>query len=174
MSYTVDVNTTPDKQMADIAKGQYQYYEDQYIPFENDMIAGAMGSTAPRVNSALATLGRQQGTLAGIQQRDMSRYGMAQDPRAQYGMNRQMQLSNAAQTTNTSNTLSQSLYDQNQGTLGSLASIGRGLSDQATGGIGAAMANQASRDTQYSTAMQSYRTAAAQYNSSPFTLFGLK
>jgi hypothetical protein len=160
--------------MADIAKGQYQYYKDQYVPFENDMIAGAMGSTAPRVNSALATLGQQQNNLAGIQQRSMSRYGMAQDPRTQNGTSRQMQLSNAAQTASARNSLSQGLYDQNLGTLGSLASIGRGLSDQATDGIGAAMSNQASRDAQYSTAMQSYRTAAAQYNSSPFTLFGLK
>ena len=173
MSYTVDINATPDKQMASIAQGQHQYYKDQYVPFENDMIAGAMGSTAPRVNSVLAQLGQQQNNLAGIQQRNLSRYGMAVDPRTQNGMQRQMQLSNAAQTASAANNLSQGLYDQNLSTLGSLASIGRGLSDQATDGISAAMQNQSARDAQYSQAMQAYRIAKAQYNSSPFTLFGL-
>jgi hypothetical protein len=173
MSYTVDVNAKPDQQMADIAKGQHQYYKDNYVPFENQMIAGATGDMKPRINSVLSQLGQQQNNLTNIGLRNMSRYGMAVDPRAMGGMGRQVQLSNAAQSTAAHNSLAQGLYDQNLGTLGSLASIGRGLSDQATDGIGAAMQNQSARDAQYSQALQAYRTANAQYNSSPFTLFGL-
>lgn len=171
--YKVDVNSTPDKQMASIATGQSDLYNNEWAPFELDMIAEATGDMNPRINSVLTQLGQQQNNLAGIQQRNLSRYGMAVDPRTQNGMQRQMQLSNAAQTASAANNLSQGLYDQNLSTLGSLASIGRGLSDQATDGIGAAMQNQSARDAQYSQAMQSYRTAKAQYNSSPFTLFGL-
>ena len=157
----VSAASAPDQQLAAVARGQYQYYKDNYIPFENDLIRGATGSTAPRVNSALATLGQQQNTLAGIQQRNLSRYGMAVDPRTQNGMQRQMQLSNAAQTANTSNMLSQSLYDQNQSTLGGLAALGRNLSSQSVEGLDSAARTASARAAQQAAADQAEAQAAA-------------
>lgn len=150
-----------DQWIAKTAREQYDYYKQKYVPFENDLIAGATGSTAPRVNSVLATLGRQQNNLAGIQQRNMDRYGMAQDPRLLGDMNRQMQLSNAAQAANVSNTLSQSLYDQNQSTLGGLASLGRNLSTQSMDGMDSAARTAASRAAQKAAADQAQAQAAA-------------
>jgi hypothetical protein len=150
-----------DQWIAKTAREQYDYYKQKYVPFENDLIAGATGSTAPRVNSVLATLGRQQNNLAGIQQRSMDRYGMAQDPRVQNSMNRQMQLGNAAQTANVSNTLSQSLYDQNQSTLGGLASLGRNLSTQSMDGMDSAARTAAARAAQKAAADQAQSQAAA-------------
>lgn len=174
MSYTVDLNAKPDDQMASLAKSQYDYYKQNYIPFENKMIANATGDMTPRINSVLSQLGTQQNNMAGIQARAASRYGMAQDPRTVSALNRIQGISNAAQSVAARNNLSQSLYDQNLSTLGLLTSIGRGLSSQAVDGMQGSMENRAARDAQYRTAMDSYRSAKAAYNSSPFTLFGLK
>jgi hypothetical protein len=150
-----------DQWIAKTAREQYDYYKQKYVPFENDLIAGATGSTAPRVNSVLATLGQQQNNLAGIQQRTMDRYGMVQDPRLLGDMNRQMQLGNAAQAANVSNTLSQSLYDQNQSTLGGLASLGRNLSTQSMDGMDSAARTAAARAAQKAAADQAQSQAAA-------------
>jgi hypothetical protein len=150
-----------DQWLAQTARGQYDYYKQNYVPFENDLIAGATGSTAPRVNSALAALGQQQSNLAGIQQRNMARYGMTQDPNLRSDMSRQMQLSNAAQMANASNSLSQSLYDQNQSTLGGLAALGRNLSTQSMEGMDSAARTAASRAAQKAAADQAQAQAAA-------------
>ena len=173
MAYKVDVNASPNAQMAQLATGQQALYNDTYLPFENDRIADASANVMPRVNTALASISQQQQMLGSIQQRNMSRYGAKQDPRVQANMGRQMQLSNTAQLANAGTTLAQNLNDQNISALGTLASIGRGLSTQAQDGLASGMANQAARDSQYSQAMQSYNSASAQYNASPFTLFGL-
>jgi hypothetical protein len=76
-------------------------------------------------------------------------------------MNRQMQLSNVAQTANASNTLSQSLYDQNQSTLGGLASLGRNLSTQSISGMDSAARTAASRAAQKAAADQARAQAEA-------------
>lgn len=151
----------PDQQMADIAKSQYDYYKQNYIPFENKMIANATGDMTPRINSALGNLNTFQQNAAGIQKRSMARYGMAQDPRMQASTNRQQGLSNAAQSANLRNTMSQGLYDQNLSTLGSMTAIGRGLSTQAMDGLGASAANESARNAQYSAAKQSAAQANA-------------
>jgi hypothetical protein len=91
----------------------------------------------------------------------MDRYGMVQDPRLLGDMNRQMQLGNAAQAANVSNTLSQSLYDQNQSTLGGLASLGRNLSTQSMDGMDSAARTAAARAAQKAAADQAQSQAAA-------------
>jgi hypothetical protein len=76
-------------------------------------------------------------------------------------MQRQMQLSNAAQTANTSNMLSQSLYDQNQSTLGGLAALGRNLSSQSVEGLDSAARTASARAAQQAAADQAEAQAAA-------------
>ena len=157
----VSTTSGPDQQMADIANSQYGYYKRNYVPFENKMIANATGDMTPRISSALNNLSTFQQNAAGIQNRSLSRYGMAQDPRMTAAMNRQQGLSNAAQSANLHNTMAQGLYDQNLSTLGSMTAIGRGLSTQAIDGIGASAANESARNAQYSNAKQAAAQASA-------------
>lgn len=157
----VSTSSGPDQQTADIANSQYKYYQDNYVPFENKMIANATGDMTPRINTALGNLNTFQQNAAGIQNRSMSRYGMAQDPRMMAAMNRQQSLGNAAQSAALHNTTAQGLYDQNLSSLGAMTAIGRGLSTQAIDGIGASAANESARNAQYSAAKQSAAQANA-------------
>ncbi|MBD3816425.1 MAG: hypothetical protein IE913_08250, partial [Halothiobacillus sp.] len=67
---------TPDKQLADIARSQYRYYQDKYIPFENSLInmAGNNGQLATdarryydRVSTPLSAVGARMDARYGVQ-----------------------------------------------------------------------------------------------------------
>ena len=154
---------SPSDKLAAVARGEYDRYTQKFVPLQNELISSA--TTDPRQTKAfttpLALLGQQQANMAGIAQRNMSRYGMAVDPRVSAAMNRQNNLQGAASMAAANNNMAQAMYDQNMGTLGSLVSLGRGLSTQSVDGLSAAAANDSARMAQQRAAEQQAAQAQA-------------
>lgn len=146
----------PEQAFADITRGEYNYFQQNFGQFERDLIKRAQTDTSliddARENSALAA-----GVQEGIAARNASRYGggltQAQLKEQERGFDRSATLG-AAQSLNDAK-LAQ--HDLNQGLLAGLIDIGQGVNRQAQSGLGDAAANAASLDQAYRNARTNSR-----------------
>ncbi len=146
----------PEQAFADITRGEYNYFQQNFGQFERDLIKRAQTDTSliddAKENSALAAEVQE-----GIAARNASRYGgsltQAQLKEQERGFDRSATLG-AAQSLNDAK-LAQ--HDLNQGLLAGLIDIGQGVNRQAQSGLGDAAANAASLDRAYQDARTSSR-----------------
>jgi hypothetical protein len=159
----VQTQSTPDQMMADIARSQYGYYQDKYIPFENsiiDMVSKNGTAVADarkyfdKVNSPLFTIGDRMNQRYGVQPNQRQAMGRSKTDLLNLTAGKASALTDTAQTERNSNIAM----------LGQMAALGRGLSNQAVDGIGTAAANEASRQAQERSAELAKEQAAQQQN----------
>lgn len=161
---------SPLRNLADVAEAQRKDYRDNYVGFEDALIAKAQGPLDLR--RARSAINDQQSVLAGIGQRANDRLGLAQSADLLAANARRDAFSNAAGKSAALTGAAQSQFDQNQSLLGQMGMFGRGLASQSLDGLNTAAQMEQSRKDQYSQAMDAYNQAKAAYNSSLWTGFG--
>jgi len=148
MGKKVTVGGDPDEQLANIAGSQYNYYQNQYVPFENSLISKSSSSTPGLLDEQSTYTGIANSNLKDINARAMARYGTARTARQKNAAGRINALSQAAASSKSANDMTLSERDMNTAMLGQLAALGRGLSTQSVGGLSNAAANERSREMQ--------------------------
>ena len=135
----------PEKAFADITRQDYESYIQDYRGFEQSLIDKAKNDTS-LIDRAPEDAAKQSEIAAGVQQRNLSRYGgaglsVAQRQQQQVANQRQGQLGLAGSL----NTARIAQKQTNQSTLADLINIGQGVNRSALSGMGTASQNAAAK-----------------------------
>jgi hypothetical protein len=100
--------------LASISRAQWEDYKARFVPLENQLIAGYnnAGDRATQMNSAVNLSGQAFDAAAGVQSRNLSRYGV--DTGIGAGATRSLGLGKAAATVDAMNTSRQHMNDRDQ------------------------------------------------------------
>lgn len=155
----------PDQAYADITRGEYQDYVNNYRRFEEDLIEQAQNDTslidAAREDAALAGQLSQQ-----VAQRNMGRYGGTLTPVQQQEMQRASQRGNTLGAVQAVNDARIAQKEANTRLLSDLINIGQGVNRSSQQQLGSAAADASSRRQAYESARaasraQTYSTVGA-------------
>ncbi len=155
----------PDQAYADITRGEYQDYVNNYRQFEEDLIEQAQNDTslidAAREDAALAGQLSQQ-----VAQRNMGRYGGTLTPVQQQEMQRASQRGNTLGAVQAVNDARIAQKEANTRLLSDLINIGQGVNRSSQQQLGSAAADATSRRQAYESARaasraQTYSTVGA-------------
>jgi hypothetical protein len=146
----------PEKAFADITRQDYESYIQDYRGFEQSLIDKAKNDTS-LIDRAPEDAAKQSEIAAGVQQRNLSRYGgaglsVAQRQQQQVANQRQGQLGLAAGL----NTARTAQRDINQSTLADLINIGQGVNRSSLSSMGTASQNAAAKASAYKNAKASH------------------
>ena len=146
----------PEKAFADITRQDYESYIQDYRGFEQSLIDKAKNDTS-LIDRAPEDAAKQSEIAAGVQQRNLSRYGgaglsVAQRQQQQVANQRQGQLGLAAGL----NTARTAQRDINQTTLADLINIGQGVNRSSLSSMGTASQNAAAKASAYKNAKASH------------------
>jgi hypothetical protein len=147
------------KTMADIAQKQYDYYNANYRPFEDNLLAQANQSPLANISKVQDMFSAGNAMQSGIQDRAMQRYGVGLMPGQQVDRSRLAGLNTAAATSKGVTDFANNAINQNMALKGQLAGVGLGMIGQATGGLGAANGNYMAQQQQYQQAIQAQNQA---------------
>jgi hypothetical protein len=141
----------PEKVYADISRQDFDSYLKDYRGFEEKLIASRNDTSL--VDRAPGDIAKQNEIAAGVQQRNLSRYGgaglsIAQRQQQQAGLQRQGQLGLAGGL----NTSRIAQREVNQRTLSELINIGQGVNRTANQGLATASQNAAQKASAYKNA----------------------
>jgi hypothetical protein len=141
----------PEKVYADISRQDFDSYLKDYRGFEEKLIASRNDTSL--VDRAPGDIAKQNEIAAGVQQRNLSRYGgaglsIAQRQQQQAGLQRQGQLGLAGGL----NTSRIAQREVNQRTLSELINIGQGVNRTANQGLATASENAAQKASAYKNA----------------------
>ena len=141
----------PEKVYADISRQDFYSYLKDYRGFEEKLIASRNDTSL--VDRAPGDIAKQNEIAAGVQQRNLSRYGgaglsIAQRQQQQAGLQRQGQLGLAGGL----NTSRIAQREVNQRTLSELINIGQGVNRTANQGLATASQNAAQKASAYKNA----------------------
>ena len=154
-SSNLPVVTDPEKVYADISRQDFDSYLKDYRGFEEKLIASRNDTSL--VDRAPGDIAKQNEIAAGVQQRNLSRYGgaglsIAQRQQQQAGLQRQGQLGLAGGL----NTSRIAQCEVNQRTLSELINIGQGVNRTANQGLATASQNAAQKASAYKNAKASH------------------
>jgi hypothetical protein len=147
------------KTMADIAQKQYDYYNANYRPFEDGLLAQANQSPLANLGKAQDMFNAGNAMQYGIQNRATQRYGAGLTAGQMTDQSRLMGLNTAAATAKGTTDFANAAVNQNMALKGQLAGVGLGMVGQATGGLGAANSNYMAQQQQYQQAVQAQNQA---------------
>jgi len=141
----------PEKVYADMSRQDFDNYLKDYRGFEEKLIASRNDTSL--VDRAPGDIAKQNEIAAGMQQRNISRYGgaglsIAQRQQQQAGLQRQGQLGLAGGL----NTSRIAQREVNQRTLSELINIGQGVNRTANQGLATASQNSAQKAAAYKNA----------------------
>jgi len=141
----------PEKVYADISRRDFESYLKDYRGFENQLIEARNDTSL--VDRAPGEIAKQNEIAAGIQRRNLSRYGgaglsIAQRQEQQRALQRQGQLGLAGGL----NTARIAQRDLNKRTLTDLINIGQGVNRTANQGLATASQNSAQKAAAYKNA----------------------
>ena len=155
----------PDQAYADITRGEYQDYVNNYRQFEEDLIEQAQNDTS------LIDAAREDAVLAGqlsqqVAQRNMGRYGGTLTPVQQQEMQRASQRGNTLGAVQAVNDARIAQKEANTRLLSDLINIGQGVNRSSQQQLGSAAADASSRRQAYESARaasraQTYSTVGA-------------
>lgn len=173
----VTVGGNPDDQLSSIADSQYSYYQNQYVPFQNSLIAQSRSRSPSLLGEQSTYTDTANNNLEGINARALARYGTARSDRQKSAAGRMNALSQAAAASKSANDMALSERDMNTAMLGQMAALGRGLSTQSLDGLSGAAANERSRQMQEAqadaAADQARQAQQAQMAASMMSLIGM-
>jgi hypothetical protein len=147
------------KTMADIAQKQYDYYNANYKPFEDSLLAQANQSPLVNLGKIQDAFNTGNAMQSGVQNRAMQRYGVGFMPNQQVDQSRLAGLNAAAATSKGITDFANNAVNQNTALKGQLAGVGLGMVGQATGGLGAANNNYMAQQQQYQQAVEAQNQA---------------
>ena len=141
----------PDAAYASITRGDYMDYVKNYRGFEEDLLERAQNDTslidAARVNAKDA-----QGLMAGVADRNASRYGVALTPAQRQEQSRGLDRANSLGQAQTVNDARVAQKDLNQAAIGDLINIGQGVNRSSLDQMQGAAANATQRKNAYDSA----------------------
>jgi hypothetical protein len=130
-----------------IAREQYQYYEDEFIPSERKF-AGLIRKPEEieRIaqNTGISALSSTANADLG---RDMGRFGLNLDPTQQAELKQMQSMGDAGAVAGAKTRTRGGLYDLNLQRQGEFAGLGRGLATTSTGAINTSAANKNATDS---------------------------
>jgi hypothetical protein len=147
------------KSMGDIAQKQYDYYNQNYKPFEDKLLAEANRSPLAGLADAQAAFTAGNAMQNGIQRRATARYGNMTSPEQQAAMLRTAGLNSTAALTKGTTEFGTQAINQNIALKGQMAGVGMNMVNQATGGLGTANSNYIAQQQQYQQAVQAQNQA---------------
>jgi hypothetical protein len=145
--------------MADIAQKQYDYYNQNYKPFEDNLLAQANASPLANLGKAQAAFAAGNAMQSGIQDRATQRYGVGLTDSQQLSQGRMAGLNTAASTAKGTTDFAANAVNQNTALKGQMAGVGTSAISQATTGLGAANSNYMAQQQQYQQAVAAQNAA---------------
>lgn len=130
----------PDKAYAEITRGEYQDFVRNYGQFENQAIRRAQTDTS-LIDQAREDVGNAQALTAGIQQRNIDRYGGQLTAAQQSEMGRALQRGNTLGGIQSMNDARIAQKEANTGLLSDLINIGQGVNRASQSQLGASAQN---------------------------------
>lgn len=163
----------PGAAMGEVSRGQWQEYQDRYMPVELAALEEAQRTDfQSEGDRAGVNAARQAGVTQGTFLRDLDRRGitmnsLSQDERA--GLTRRLNIANTTNIAGAENVTRRAKSETNLNALAQMVGIGRGIARGATDGLATAanaeaqrnLANKAAKAQQTSTALATIGTIAA-------------
>lgn len=134
------VVSDPDKAYAEITRGEYQDFVRNYGQFEDELIRKAQTDTS-LIDQAREDVGNAQALTAGIQQRNIDRYGGQLTAAQQSEMGRALQRGNTLGGIQSMNDARIAQKEANTGLLSDLINIGQGVNRASQSQLGASAQN---------------------------------
>lgn len=162
----------PDKVFGDILREDYADYINNFRGYENRLLG--MTDDTTLIDRARRNTARQAEIAAGVQKRNLERYGGAGLSAAQIQAQRAAaQRGNALSMTNTVNNARMRQRDINQALLRDLIGIGQGINSSSLAGLATAAQGQSARDAAYKNAKSSYRSGLIGMGTSILAAFAI-
>lgn len=149
-SYTISPSlgsSNPDSANAQLTRSQYQYFLNRNKPYEDQALAGINDPATSR--NLAATAGANAGAMIdqtqGMEERNLSRFGVPITADKQRSLGRNFGMARALGVTAASNTAFGGAEDANTDLAGDALGIGRELTGQASRGLSSAASLQQAR-----------------------------
>ena len=155
----------PDKAFAELTRKEYLDFVNNYGKFEKDQINLAQTDTS-LIDQAREDVDKASALTAGVQQRNLQRYGGELTEVQQQQMDRGLQLGNTLGAAQSMNDARLAQKDLNKSRLSDLVNIGQGVGRSAMDALGTSAANETARKNAYQQAKsaskaQTYSTIAS-------------
>ena len=141
--------TDPDKVLADVSVSDYNRFQRDFRPFEEELVQQLSSGAQPLVDAVPEDVAQQQRIAEGIASRNRSRFGVAEtgaQRRERIGATQRGTAINLAGGLNNAR-LAQ--LDQDRVLLADLINIGQGLNRSSIQNLGTAAENQTARRNQF-------------------------
>lgn len=139
----------PDKVIADITRGEWEFEKQFFRPLEQRLGAKADESVGTFVDGARADVAQQYDNQQGRRQRDFARRGVNLSERAQRVMSRNASLGEAANDAGAANDARRRGYDRRLDILSTLAANAQGVASSGRTALGDAADMSQARDQAY-------------------------
>lgn len=155
----------PDKAYAELTRKEYLDFVNNYGKFEEDQIKLAQTDTS-LIDQARTDVDNASALTAGVQQRNLERYGGELTAVQNQQMQRSLQRGNTLGAVQSMNDARLAQKDLNKSRLSELVNIGQGVGRTAMDALGTSAANEVSRKNAYQQAKaaskaQTYNTIAS-------------
>ena len=155
----------PDRAYADLTRKEYLDFVNDYGKFEEDQIKLAQTDTS-LIDQARTDVDNASALTAGVQQRNLQRYGGELTAAQKQQMERGLQLGNTLGAVQSMNDARLAQKDLNKSRLSELVNIGQGVGRTALDALGTSAANEVQRKNAYQQAKaaskaQTYSTIAS-------------
>lgn len=154
----IDENVSdPGKTQGQITRAQWDYVKDFFVPIEDELIGKITADVEPEADRA-GDIARTGFDLSQASvNRDIARQGGGITARQRVAINRGMDLGRAKTHATAENSTRRGLRERNINLIAQMAGIGRGIQQNALGGMSSAANLKAERDATYKAAKQSHK-----------------
>lgn len=160
-SVTLPEVKNPDKAYADLTRREYEDFVRNYGRFEDRAIRKAQTDTS-LIDQAREDVGNAQALTAGIQQRNIDRYGGQLTAAQQREMGRALQRGNTLGGIQAMNDARIDQKELNQSMLSDLINIGQGVNRSSQSQLGQSAANATARKNAYQQAKAASKASTYQ------------
>lgn len=144
----------PEKTYAAVTRGEYLDYVNNYRDFEEELIDKAQTDTS-LIDQARTDTAAASGLMAGVTERNASRYGAALTPAQQQQQGLMLQRANTLGGTQAVNDARIAQREANTALLSDLINIGQGVNRASQSQLGSAAADATARNNAYTQAKAS-------------------